>query len=152
MRFANDKEAFDNDRKEQITYQQKIARAKSELKNRLPARAFKRKELWEQNKTKWQIMKINAGVTWRQFDLKSRGMGFFLLCLMGMMIISMAIPYVIDGISTQLDKTKYSEALKTSCLNEQFYAWNFKACENISIRPYADTTPQEPVLPKGEQA
>lgn len=151
MKFTNDKEAFDSDRREQIHYQQKIARAKNELKKRLPPRAFKRKELWEQNRTKWQVIKIQANDAWRKFDLKTRGMGLMLVVLLGAMMIANFLPAIVMYSTEQMDKTKYNEALKTSCLNAQFYAWNFRSCENVNVRPFDSYTPQAPEI-RGEQA
>lgn len=143
MKFTSDKDAYTHDLKEHIVYNQKIARAKNELKSRLPPRAFRKKELWEMNKTKWQIMKINSAIAWRSFDLKTRGMGLYLICLMGIMLVITILPVVAESISYEMNKTKYREALKTSCLDVTFYSWNFKACEDIDVRP---NTPQK-VIP-----
>lgn len=131
----SDKEAFNHDRKEHIAYNQKISRAKIELRSRLPKRLLKRKELWVENKTRWQIFKIQFSITWRKFDLMTRGMGLMFVCLLGIMLIATMIPNIIGYFWEQLDKTKYSEALKTSCLNTTFYSWNFKQCENVDARP-----------------
>lgn len=142
MKHSNDKDAYNEDYKEHIRYNQKIAKAKNELKTRLPPRAFKKKELWELNKTKWQIMKINGAIAWRSFDLKTRGMGLYLLCLMGIMMIVMILPIVADSVTHELNKSKYQNALKTSCLDTTFYSWNFRACEDIDVRPFAKEAPE----------
>lgn len=135
MRFTTDKDAFDNDHKEHIAYNQKIAKAKNELRSRLPPRMLRKKELWTSNKTAWQIMKIEMSQAWRQFDTKTRGMGLYLLCLIGIMVIVMIIPMIAGFVTEQINKTKYRSALESSCLNEQFYTWNFPACEDINVRP-----------------
>lgn len=121
--------------KEHISYNQKITRAKNDLRTRLPPRLLKKKELWTYNKTRWQIIKVNSKIIWRKFDLATRGMGLYLLCLMGIFIMITIIPLVFQYVSEELNKTKYREALKTSCVDMDFYKWNFQACEDIEIRP-----------------
>lgn len=135
MRFKSDKDAYASDLKEHITYNQKIAKAKNDLRHRLPPRAFKRKELWQLNNSRKRQIKIIVNEAWRKFDLKTRGMGFYLLCLMGIMVIVMIVPHIAQYSAEQLNKTKYESALKTSCLDTQFYTWNFQACEDLDVRP-----------------
>lgn len=145
MSFNPDKKAYDSDTKEHIEYIQRIARAKRELRNRIPKRLLKRKEIWEMNKTPYQVFKINAVETWRKFDLKTRGMGLYLVCLMGIMLIAVSISPILDFVMHESNKAKYANALKTACLEPSFYSWNFASCEDINVRPIIPT-PTEPTL------
>jgi hypothetical protein len=149
MTFKNDKDAFHNDLKEYISYNQKIAKAKNELRSRLPPRLLKKKELWTYNKSRWEIIKINSRQAFRQFDNKSRGMGLFFILFLGIMIIVSIIPHVIAYTTEQINKSKYLEALKLSCVDMEFYRWNYPACEDIDTRPLKPSfSPIEPIEPE----
>jgi len=130
-----DKEAFSRDLREDVAYRQKIIRAKNELRARLPPRMLKRKELWEMNKSKSEVMKINLTQAWRRFDTRSRGMGLMFVLMMSILIMMAIIPMIIDGVQYMFNEGKYREGLKTACLGDMFYSLNFKTCEDIGIRP-----------------
>lgn len=95
----------------------------------------KKKELWELEATPYEKFKINARVKWRRFDTQTRGMGLIFVMLLGAMIIINGFSALALYISDYIDNTKYQSALTTACTTTEFYALNFKSCENIGVRP-----------------
>lgn len=95
----------------------------------------RKEELWRVGKTKWQIFKINSAQAWRRFDIKTKGMGLWFVLFFGIMLISIIIPVILKSMEEFIDNAKYAESLKTACLKDMFYSLNFKACENIGVRP-----------------
>lgn len=143
-----------DDNREYNDYKQKIWRAQNSLRSRLPKRVLKRKELWEKDKTTYQRFKINAGVIWRRFNTQTHGFGMIMvmigiMSIVPMIIILTAMSNVYDSMS-EINRTRYREGLELSCTNQDFYSWNFRACEDIEVRPLQPQIAprQEPELPK----
>ena len=124
-------------------YRQKIYKAKSELMKRIPKRLKRKPELWEQDKTPLQITIINAKLRFAKFNRETHGMGFLMILLLGGLIILTIVDKVGDAIVLGINKDKYKDALSLSCPDIDFYAWNFRACEEIGVRPL----PAQPVAP-----
>lgn len=95
----------------------------------------RKKELWENNISKFQKFKIETRIIWRRYMVQTHGMGFIILLLIGGMLISMFTPLIISQLNQYNDNTRYKDALTGACPDKTFYAWNFKSCENIAVRP-----------------
>lgn len=95
----------------------------------------KKRELWEENITIWQKFKINSRVKWRRYMVQTHGFGLIIIILLGGMVLSMFTPLVMLQLNQWSDNTKYKDALTGACPDKTFYAWNFKSCENIGVRP-----------------
>lgn len=94
-----------------------------------------KQELWEKDLSAYRRFKINANVKWRRFDTQTRGMGLILVILLGGLLLVTCIPFVTNYINQELDKGKYNTALNIACKDLQFYALNFRSCENSDVRP-----------------
>lgn len=95
----------------------------------------KKKELWEKDKTKWQIFKINATIAWRRFDTQTKGMGMFFVMIFGIMLVITSLPLISEVIMKQFQLQKFKTALETACPTMEFYSRNYKDCEEIGVRP-----------------
>ena len=96
----------------------------------------KRKDiLWKRDKSRIEIFKIQMRVAYRRFDTQTRGMGLTLLLLIGVIVVINLFSFVGMAIIDYYDHIKYSSALEKACLDQTFYSWNFKSCENIGVRP-----------------
>ena len=91
--------------------------------------------LWKRNKTRITQFKIHAGVAWRRFDTQTKGQGLFLCCFIGAIMLINLFGWIGGIITQSYNQSHYSNALKTFCIDKQFYSWNYKVCEDIGVRP-----------------
>lgn len=108
-------------------------------RNKITDSRYDKREIWMRDKTPYQRFRVNAKIIWRRFDTQTRGMGLTLVVLMFIMILINVFTAIAHWIASYVDNTNYKDALSTACLDSQFYAWNFKSCEHVKVKPIPQT-------------